>query len=92
MGKGIDGDRHIASERSESAYSWDIDGDGKTEEVGNRDKVESIKIRQDVCYTNTHTHTHTYTHTHTHTHIHTPQCSVSVASGTPRADGYVQVM
>ena len=30
----------IARERSESAYSWDTDGDGKTAEVGTGDKVE----------------------------------------------------
>ena len=36
----MDGCRHIAREISESGYSWDTDGDGKTEEVGIRGKVE----------------------------------------------------
>ena len=40
MVKGIDRDWHIAREISKSAYSWDIDGDRKKEEVGIRDKVE----------------------------------------------------
>ena len=39
-GKGIYGCRRIAQEISESAYSWDIEGDGTTEEVGIGDKVE----------------------------------------------------
>ena len=38
--EGMRGCRHIAREISESAYSWDIDGDGKTEAVGIGDKVE----------------------------------------------------
>ena len=40
VGKGIYGCRRIARERSESAYRWDTDGDGKTDEVGIGDKVE----------------------------------------------------
>ena len=32
-GKGMSGGRRIARERSESAYSWDTEGDGKTEAV-----------------------------------------------------------
>ena len=37
---GTSGGRRVARERSESAYSWDTDGDRKTEEVGIGDKVE----------------------------------------------------
>ena len=32
--------RRIAKERLESSYSWDIEGDGKTEFAGVRNKVE----------------------------------------------------
>ena len=32
--QGMGGCRGIARERSELEYSWDTDGDGKTEEVG----------------------------------------------------------
>ena len=42
VGKGLYGCRRIAKERSESAYSLDTDGDGKTEEAGIVDKVEQI--------------------------------------------------
>ena len=42
---GTIGGRHIARERSESVYSWDTDGDMKTEEFGIRDKVEYINSR-----------------------------------------------
>ena len=42
LGKGTSGGRRIARERLESAYIWDTDGDGKTEEVGIGDKVEEI--------------------------------------------------
>ena len=38
--EGMGGCPSIAKERSDSAYSWDIDRDGKTEEVGIGDKVE----------------------------------------------------
>ena len=38
--EGVGGCRRIARERSDSAYSWDTDGDRKTEEVGIRDNVE----------------------------------------------------
>ena len=33
-GKGMSGCRCIARERLESAFSWDTDRDGRTEEVG----------------------------------------------------------
>ena len=38
--KGISGCWSIAKETLESAYSWDREGDRKTEEVGIGDKVE----------------------------------------------------
>ena len=38
--EGMGGCRRIARERLESAYSWDTDRYGKTEDVGIKDKVE----------------------------------------------------
>ena len=39
-GKGMSGSRHIARERSESAYIWGKDRKGNTGEVGIGDKEE----------------------------------------------------
>ena len=38
--QGMGGCQCIARERSELAYSWDTDGEGKMEEVGIGDKLE----------------------------------------------------
>ena len=68
----------IAREILESAYSWDSEGDGKTEIAGIRNNVEYFKSDRRILHTytqthiniNTHIHTHTHTHKHTHTHTH----------------------
>ena len=66
----MSGCRCIAREISESAYSWDSEGDGKRELACVGDKVDYHKRRLAVYYTHKHTHTHPHPHTHTHTHTY----------------------
>ena len=53
-----DSKRRISRELLESEYSWDREGSGKTEIDDDKDSVEYIQGRIDVCYTHTQKHKH----------------------------------